>query len=261
VHRQVLAPAERAADAGRFDHDLLRRQPERLGELLVVQVHPLGGHVQLHAVLGRHRQPRLGREEARVLHADRVLAAHHHVRVGQRALLRVAAPDPLAGHQVPVGLDRGRAGFERGEGIGDRRQDLVADRDPAGGQQRGGLVGGGHHRDRFAVEAHDVHGQHGLVHLHLAEELAAGDVLGGEDVEHAGHTPRRRGVDRDDPGVGVRAAHRHRPHGVLGGDVGRVPELAENLGQVVGLGHVLADAHVASFPRCAASRTASRMCW
>ena len=84
VHGQVLAAAERAADPGQGQPDLLRRQAERRADLLLVHVQPLGRDVQVDAaVAGRHRQPGLRPEERLVLHADLVVAGHDDV--GARA--------------------------------------------------------------------------------------------------------------------------------------------------------------------------------
>ena len=70
LHRDVLAPAERAADAGEREAHLLHRQVEARRDLVAVHVQPLGGDEQVDAaVLGRHREPGLRAEEGLVLHA------------------------------------------------------------------------------------------------------------------------------------------------------------------------------------------------
>ena len=75
LHGQVLARAERAADAGQHQPHLVFWQAEAGRDLRLVHVQPLGGHVQLDpAVLGGHRQAGLGAEERLVLHADLVAA-------------------------------------------------------------------------------------------------------------------------------------------------------------------------------------------
>jgi hypothetical protein len=69
LHRDVLAPAERAPDTGQRQAHLLGRQVERRGDLLAVDVQPLGGDVEVDAALVvRHREARLGPEEGLVLH-------------------------------------------------------------------------------------------------------------------------------------------------------------------------------------------------
>jgi hypothetical protein len=73
LEADVLAGAERAADAGEGEVDLLERQPEAGGHLGVVDVEPLGGDQQLDAaVLGGHGHAGLRPEEGLVLHADLV---------------------------------------------------------------------------------------------------------------------------------------------------------------------------------------------
>ena len=73
LHREVLAPAERAADAGEVDAHLLERQPEARRDLAAVDVQPLRGDVDVDAALAvGHREPGLGAEERLVLAAELV---------------------------------------------------------------------------------------------------------------------------------------------------------------------------------------------
>ena len=156
VHRQVLAAAERAAHAGQREPHLLRRQPERRADLPLVHVQPLGRDVQVDAaVLGRHGQPGLRAEEGLVLHADLVLADHHHVGHGLGiALAELQVPDQVALRVQRGPLPGQLADLPRGvvdlvpprvaeglAGVGDR---LVAPRSrpgsawPPGGRSPGG---------------------------------------------------------------------------------------------------------------------------
>ena len=108
VHGQVLAAAERAADPGQRQPDLGRRQPERRADLPLVDVQPLGGHVQVDAalVIG-HGQAGLRPEEGLVLHAHLVVAGHHDI--GGRPGITLA--DLQVADQVAAGMQprRGRA--------------------------------------------------------------------------------------------------------------------------------------------------------
>ena len=71
LHREVLAAAERAADAGEVDAHLLERQAEARRDLRAVDVQPLRRDVDVDAALAvGHREPRLGAEERLVLDAD-----------------------------------------------------------------------------------------------------------------------------------------------------------------------------------------------
>ena len=85
LHREVLAAAERAAHAGQREPHLLGRQAEARGDLVAVDVQPLGRDVEVDAALAvGDREPGLRAEEGLVLHADLVLAGDDDVgrRVG-----------------------------------------------------------------------------------------------------------------------------------------------------------------------------------
>ena len=75
LHREVLAPAERAADAGQVDAHLLGREPEAGRDLVAVDVQPLRGDVDVDAALAvGDREARLRAEEGLILDPDLVLA-------------------------------------------------------------------------------------------------------------------------------------------------------------------------------------------
>ena len=236
LHAEVLARAERAADAAERDPHLVGRQVEAGGDLVAVDVQPLGGHEEVDAaVLGRHREPGLGAEERLVLHPDLVLAGDHdlggRVRV---AVLDVDVPQQVAGRVQ-------RLGVEGVLGIGDRRQRLEVDLDLRGGAARGLGVVGGDDRDRLALVAHLVPGEDRLVGDLEPVGLAAGDVLVGEDRVHAGDGERGRDVELADAGARVGAAEGGAPQHPVGPQVGRVGELALDLGDAVGPADALAD--------------------
>ncbi len=76
LHREVLAPAERAADAGQVDAHLLGREAEAGRDLVAVDVQPLRRDVDVDAALAvGHGEPGLGAEEGLILDPDLVLAA------------------------------------------------------------------------------------------------------------------------------------------------------------------------------------------
>ena len=94
LHREVLAAAERAADAGEVDPHLLRLEAEAGRDLVAVDVQPLRRDVDVDAALAvGDREPRLGPEERLVLDPDVVDARHRDVALR----VRVAVPD----HHVP----------------------------------------------------------------------------------------------------------------------------------------------------------------
>ena len=224
------------------------RQAERRADLLLVHVQPLGGHVQLDAaVLGRHGQPGLRAEERLVLHAHLVLTGHHDVGHRVRvALAEFQVPHqvarrvqlgPLPGqladlprggvHQVPPRVAQGLVG------VGDRLVHLVVDLDPLGRLAGDLRVAGGHQRDRLALVAHDVGGQHRLVGDLQPVELVTRHVLLGQHRGHARRGQRPGGLDGTDPGVGMRAAQRDAPDHAVQPQVAGVDELPGDLGRAV----------------------------
>ena len=150
------------------------------------------------------------------------VAAHDGVGLGERAVggLLVAGLPRRAREVVALaGLvvaDQRRVGVERLARVDDRRQRLVLDVDQRQRVVGRVLVGRDHERDLLALEADLVAREHGLRvvgdrrHPRQAERL---EVLGGDDRGDVRVRERRRGVDRDDPRVRVRAAqHRAVDH-------------------------------------------------
>ena len=85
LHREVLAAAERAADAGEVDAHLLGREAEARRDLVAVDVQPLRRDVDVDAALAvRDREPRLGAEERLVLDPDLVDALDRDLAGGVR---------------------------------------------------------------------------------------------------------------------------------------------------------------------------------
>ena len=201
LHRQVLARAERPAHPGERQPHQLRRQAEAGGDLTLVRVQPLGRDVEVDAaVLGRHRQPRLGAEKRLVLHAHGVLADDHHLRGG----VRVALADGHVPQHVAALVQGGTLARHRDVGVDHRRQHVVLD-DDAGRCPAGGLrVVGGDDRDRLSGVANLVDGEYRLVDDLQPVVLAARHVLVGEDGVHARHGERRPGVDEADARPGMR---------------------------------------------------------
>ncbi len=239
VHRQVLAPAEGAADAGQRDPDERLVEAQRVGDLAAVDVQPLGGDVEVDAAVRRgHGEAGLRAEEGLVLHADLVLAGDDD---GRRAG-RVAAPDLHVPHRVAAVVDHLALAPDGGPGVGDGRQLLVVDLDQ-GRRAAGGLgVVRRDHRDGLALVAHPVVRQHRLVAVLEPERVRAGHVLVREHREDAGDGERGRRLDVSDPGVGVRAAQRGAPQHPVHPQVGGERELAAHLEPAVGTRRALADA-------------------
>ncbi len=122
-------------------------------------------------------------------------------------------------------------------------------------------------RHRLADVAHTVDRENGLVGELEAVEPRPRDVRVREDGVDAGHAQGGGQVDRDDPGVRVRAAERVAPQHPRRREVARVLERAVDLGDGVVADHAVAhapdrqpgarsgDAH----RRSTASRTASKI--
>ncbi len=108
--------------------------------------------------------------------------------------------------QVAVLVDAGLGVGERVHGVGDGAQRLVLDGDAA---ERGGgclLAGRRHGRHGIAHEPHLVEGKRVLVLTDREDSKRDGEVLAGEHGLHARERGGLRRVDRDDAGVGMRAA-------------------------------------------------------
>jgi hypothetical protein len=101
---------------------------------------------------------------------------------------------------------------------------------------RGVLVDGDHERDLLALETDLVTRQHrlGVVGDRRHPRQPQGlEVLGGDHRGHAGMGERRRGVDRDDPGVCVGAAQHRSVHHSRQADVVEVVALAADEARVL----------------------------
>ena len=177
LHRQVLASTEGAADAAENEPHPLRLEVERRGQLVSIDVEPLGGDVKVHpAVVGRHREAGLRAQERLVLHPHLVFAPDHHLALG----VRVAVANRHVTQQVagPVQLSGG--GVERALGVGQRIQHLPVDLDLRRRRTRRLGVIGRDDRHRLALVADVLPGEYRLVGDLQAEGLAAGHVLMGE---------------------------------------------------------------------------------
>ncbi len=237
LHRQVLAPAEGATDAGEVNSNLLLLEPEARGDLVAVDVQPLRRDVDVDPALAvRHREAGFRPEERLVLDAELVDAADRDVALcvgvavpdddrAQHVRPRVL-PEAVAGGRAPVVDRRLLSGVL---GVDDRLEGLVFDRDLLGRAPRLLRVLGGDEGDRLAEIADAVDGQHGLVGELEPVGLRAGDVGVGQHSVDAGHRKRLRDVEPQDAGVRVGAAHRVAPEHPGGDQVARVGELAGDL--------------------------------
>jgi hypothetical protein len=238
VHGQVLAAAERAADPGQRQPDPLRRQPERGADLPLVDVQPLGRHVQVDTARAvRDGHPGLRPEECLVLHPHRVLAGDDDLggRLGI-TLADLEVPDQVAAFVQPR-----RTGAQRRPRVGDRLEDVVAHRDLLRGPAGDLRVVGCYQGDWLALVADHAGGQHRLIGALEPADVSAGDILVGQHGVDAGGGQRRADLDASDPGVRMRAAQRDPPQHALHPQVAAVGELAGHLQRAVRPGRAGAD--------------------
>ena len=238
LDREVLATAERAADAGEVDPHLLRLEREAGRDLVAVDVQPLGRDVDVDAALAvRDRDPRLRAEEGLVLLAELVVAGDDDVsgRVGVAAPHRELADDVRL---RALGRHRGaRRASRRGaapisvarSGSTTGSSGSYSTSTAAAARLRLLRLLRRDDRDRLAEVAHAVDREHGLVGKLEPVDLLARDVLVREDGVDARHRERLGDVDGDDARVRVRAAHGLPPEQVRRLEVARVLELAQDL--------------------------------
>ena len=252
VHLDAVAAAHVGADHAHVAFG----QAQVLGEYALHHVRRLGGVMD--GELGRAAVV-VGQDRARLQRqpgvARGVEGGLHHLVGGGEGLLDVAAlVDALEAEVVAqLGMDDRRAGIERRLHIHRRRQRLVGDIDLGDGILGDGARLGHHGRHRLADPGGPLDRQGSLrgrfhaleMRQHAHPGLAMGlEVLAGEDAQHAWHLQGLGGVDADNPGVGVRAAHEGHVHHARQHDV--VDELAASLDQLlhVGTRHRLADVGV-----------------
>ena len=275
LHREVLAAAERAADAGEVDAHHLGREAEARRDLVAIDVQPLGRNVDVDAALTvGHREARFRAEERLVLDADVVHAAHAHVTLG----IRVAVADDHVPHHVrprivavavrhrrAIGMKRRL--LRRALHLRYRLEQLVLDADRGSRTPRLLRLLGGDERHRLAVIADAVGGEHRLVGELEAVRLLAWHVGVREHGVHTGHPQGGGDVELDDLRVRMRAANGDAPEHPGRVQVARVLEFAGHLRRRVVPGAAVADARAPELGLLllrrrharAASRTASKI--
>ena len=167
----------------------------------------------------------------------------------------VALLELPVGEQVAALVDLRRVVVERALGVVDHRQRLVVDLDRRERGERRVVAFGGDERDRLAVVAHDVLGEHVRARLQRAdlERLArdvdpdgvARHVGGGVDGDHAVDRLGGGGVDPGEPRVRVVGALQPRVQHPGQREVGGVDGPPGDLLDRVVAGEVGAD-HAAS---------------
>ncbi len=234
VHLQadVLAGAERPADAGEHEPHRVDRQVEARSDLPPVLMEPLRRDMQLDASATgiRHSERRFQPEECLILHPDLVGPLDDDV-TGE---VEVAGDDALVTDQIAIGMNRCMAPVDRRLGIEQWFQELPLDDDrlerpPA----RLGMVGG-NRGDRFTHVSNDVGSEHRLVLADEAVGELARDVGGRDHGLDAVDLPGSADIDRTDPGVRVRRTQGGAPQATVGREVGGEFEAPLHLGGSVG---------------------------
>ena len=236
--QQCYLLPEAAADIGRDDGDLRLAQLKAAGQrraqrvwCLVADMHRqvLGAGIEAaDEAAGLDRQMRLAVLGEACLD-DPCRPAKGALRVaGREALLS----DAVARHGfIDQGGTRCCGGCHRRDG----RQGLVVDLDQLGRVLGDVAVSGDHDRHGVADEADLVHGQRrhlgrpdaGDGRCHAQHRRVLGEVGAGQHGHHAGQCSRRRGVDRADAGVGVRAPDEADGERVLDRQVVEIAALAQ----------------------------------
>ena len=242
---EVALGPEAAAEERHDDPDVRGRDLEHVGDAVACGVgdlrrRPDGDPVALPlrdhgAWLDRHSLDGVGHVAALDddvgLRERRVGIAFHDRRVAERVAVRAERLVALVA--LPVRVDERCAVGERGLEVGDDGQRLVVDLD-----QRRRLLGDLRRRrgdtgDDVALEAHRVLREEAPVLDHAAVEHV-GDVLVGDDGEHAGEGPRLRRVDPRDPRVRVVRVAELRDELSGKDEVGRVAAASRHLLLAVG---------------------------
>ena len=256
LHAQVFAGTESSTYPGQVNPDLVERQRQASGHLVLVDVQPLGGDVKVDAaVLGRDRKARLRPERGLVLHAGFVVALDHDRPGG----LRISTADPLAVQDVAEGVDRLRV--DRRHRVDERFGRLVVDDHRGRSAPRRLGVVRGHCRDGLTLVAHDIGGEDGLIGVVEPVGLAAGNILTCDQCPDAGYSQSRRGVYSPDDRRRIGRADDVAPEHALGEQVGGEGELAPNLRYPVRPSHALAQATATFRDRRAHCRRASWTAW
>ena len=279
--------AERAADVLGQDADLMLLESEVLGEQVLHHVRSLGALIDGEPLVARVP---IGDDGARLVGDPGVTPEHErrlHHRIGVlEALVGVAGDEhALEGEIVAkFGMDDRRAGVERGLGIGDRRQFLVADIHQLAAILRFGPRARDHRAYRLALPARALDRDCMLRRRFDALEVGENADPGRDDLrqfsagdhrDDARRRLRRGRRDRRDARVGVgradeghvrHARQRHITH-ELGATTGEPREIGPRHRSAdigvrpvegrEGRGRVVGDFHRVPCEECRAFATAS----
>ena len=208
LHCEVLLAAEATAGRHLGDPDRGLGKPEHVRDLapILPDALPLGEDLQLRRVRPgpRHGEAGFRLQEGVLDRARREAIAHDVGRGGQRRPGITPAHD-RGREQVPAGMERRGAGLQRGEGVGDGREDLVLHVDQGG---RRACLAPRPGRDR-GEDVADVAGrlafrhEDGPVALDQPDGPLAREVGRGHDRHDPGCGGRTSRVDADDDGARV----------------------------------------------------------
>ena len=211
LDREVLAPAEGAADGGVAHDHLLFGQLQHRGDLAAVLVQPLPGRLDHHApVVVDVGDAGLGLEEGVLLPGGLELALQHTSASAKRARRR----RPCGWGCAAAGWCRSSSWTSGASGASAARGSVTAGRSsystwtscaPASAAS---LRLGDDQRDLVALEAHDLAAEDRLVGVDQAVGVVR-HVGGGEHGDDAGMRQRGGGIERADARVG--RVRRRRP--------------------------------------------------
>ena len=238
LHREVLAAAERAADAAEHEPHLLRRQ---------VEARRRAGRGRRAATgwrcTGRRRRPRPARRgpDSGPRNAWSCMpTSYSPVTTTSPGGVRVAVADRHVAQQVAAtGAAAARPGRARARGRSAARAPRSRPRSACAAARAVSGWSAATIAIGLALVADVLPREHRLVGDLQPVGLAAGHVLVGEHGVHAGHAQRGADLDRADLRARVRASAASRPTACRRPTVGRVGELALDLRDAVGAADAL----------------------
>ena len=189
LDRQIELGAEAAADGGREDPHVLRRDAEDFRDVVAVHIGRLGAGLDFDALAHAAREAGL-RFDIGVLDEAGLEFALDHDIGGRETRLDIAARDAPARQDIagPAGMNALRVGRQRGFHARQRRQGPPRDGKTGEIERARRIVLADDQSDRFAAKPRDALRERRLVGEGAddAETIDAGDVLGGEYGDDAG---------------------------------------------------------------------------
>ena len=245
LDRQIELRAEAAADRGRDDAHLLRRDAQDFRDVVAIHIGRLRAGLNFDAVADAACEARLGLDVG-VLDETRLEGAFDDDIGGRERRHRVAARDAPAGQDVARAARVNAFGalLKRLVDRRQRRQRAPGHRKVREIEVAHRLAVADHKRHRLAAKAREALREHGLVGERRDHSVAvrAGHILGGEDGDDPGMSALERlDVAENERGVRVRRAHHARGQRLRRPFVGAEDFRAGELADAVEAGNATPD--------------------